>query len=192
MRERGVVNVQRAGQDLADRSLPTRPVDRILVAGRVEETVGLGARRLERAEKRANVLTERGRQLNELRPLAESGEGQVDEEVVATFPPNVLPLIGSGDPTNQGERSADATEDLVDRLRGVELDIDGQASALRDEVHQWPQKILALLENLLAELNRRNAPGPGQRACNEGLFLRRFAENVENTRGGGDARAAGR
>ena len=58
-RERGVVHVQRAGEDLSDRGLGARPVDGILVAGGVQQAVRLRAGGLVRAEERADVASQR-------------------------------------------------------------------------------------------------------------------------------------
>ena len=190
MRQRNVVNVQRSRENLAYyRRLATRPVDGILVTRREGE----------RAPRRKPCTLRRTRGCRyagcpegiSAWGLAACGRRQLHEQVVAALPANRVPVVGSHEPADQGECARNAAEDLLGSAgqlrRNVERKVHMQPSPLGDEFHHRPQDVLALLEDLLAELDRRNTAGPGQSAGRESLFVGGVRKDVEHTGSGRNA-----
>ena len=69
------------------------------------------------AEERLHVPLQPERQLRQGRPLAEPGQGEVDQQIFAPPPGDGLPGLGVRDPLDDREGPLQRAEPLDDRLR---------------------------------------------------------------------------
>ena len=85
--QRGAVDVQGVGQELADGRSAAGVVDRVGVAGPEQEIVGPSAAVGVAAEERSDVPAESDREGRDRRPAAEPAEGRVDPVPAGFLPP---------------------------------------------------------------------------------------------------------
>ncbi len=91
------------GQQLADGRASAGVIDGRGVAGLVPPLVGQAAGVGIAAEEGPDVPLESDRQGRYRRTAPEPAQGQVDEQVLGAAPGDRIPLVGAGDPLDQGE-----------------------------------------------------------------------------------------
>lgn len=107
----------------------------------------------------------------------EGGEGCVDEEVLSRFVLEGLPMVGSGDPANEGEGGTDGSEQLVEGVLVREFPGAGEAAAVGEEVDEGLQSVEVFFESLFA------AGAAAQVDAGPSLWVGDFADDGE---GGSD------
>jgi len=144
------VDVQVVRQQLADGRALAGQIDGGRVAGLEQERVRLGTRPCIGAEERLHVALQRERQLRQLRPFAEAGQGEIHQHILPP-PGDPFPARGVRDPPDDRKRPLEGAEALDDRLRARELRRVRQPAQRGDDLHERLKGLAGFLQPQLRD-----------------------------------------